>query len=319
MLYFLFTRRDPDRVNNMVEIMKHVTTKHIFDYHLWQHEALVELCYFCSGEENRVVSSCTLVMDIDLLTTENASSEFLHIASRRADLLSQHFPYLISKILVVNANEQDHRLIRQVRELCSKMAPTATVFFSNTNTNNNSRYCKSADEMLAQHIDISELPAEYGGSHRYSLATLPHPFMETIQLREAGEGERGRTGIPTSTSTQLQTYTQTQTTEDARPRKSGDGGVGGRVSPLLSLHLSLPAAASSVPLPPPATRPFASSASASSLPSSLPPLASSQTTVASSTSTNTSLQHACDEEDSLYPPPSFTPSYLTSVDSHSSR
>ena len=167
-LYLLFTRRDPDHVNNMTEIMKHVTTKHIFDYHLWQHEALVELCYFCSGEENRVVSGCTLVMDIDFLTTENASAEFLHIASRRADLLNQYFPYLINKILVVNANEQDHRLIHKVRELCSTMAPSATVFFSNTNTNNTiaNSHNISANDLLAQHIDVHELPAEYGGSHR---------------------------------------------------------------------------------------------------------------------------------------------------------
>jgi len=280
-VYFLWTRSQPDDVNNIVRIMNTVTTKNIFDYHLWQHEALVELCYQRSRVGNCLISSCTLVLDLELLTTENASSEFLHIASRRADLLHQFFPYLVSKILVVNATDTDTRLIHHVRTLCNTISPSAEVFFSNSE--------KNPFEMLSQHIDPSELPAEYGGSHQFSLATLPHPFWETERLR-------GREAVTS-------------------------GGGGGRVSPLLSLHLSLPTASSSVPLPPipqqqlltPTGKNDISSSTSPTLNSA--PLPSSRTTEASSAT----LLLQVDDEDSLYSPPSFTHSYLASVDSQSTR
>lgn len=262
-VYFLWSRVQPDDVNNMAKIMQRVSTKNIFDYHLWQHEALVELCYHRSRMASTVISSCLLVLDLDQLTTENASAEFLHIASRRADLLNQYFPYLVSKILVINAIETDLRLIHQVRALCSVISSSAVVFFSNSD--------KDPTELLSQHIEMNELPSEYGGSHLYSLATLPHPFWETEQLRGTGGA-------------------------------SGSGG-GGRVSPLLSLHLSLPAASTSVPLPPPLVPNVHNHVNAYG--------SSTRTTEASSA---TLLQHV-DEEDSLYAPPS----YLASVDSQSSR
>jgi hypothetical protein len=297
-LYFVFSRTNLD-VNNMAEVTKRVTTKHIFDYHLWQHEALVEMFYHCSREENALICACTLVMDLEQLTTENASSEFLYIITRRADVMNQYFPYLVSKILVVNANEDDLRLIHKIRELCSTISATAGVFFSSAG--------KSPLDMLSQHIDPSELPAEYGGSHRHSLAALPHPFLEATRLRE--EAGSACTAA-TATSSRAQ--------------------GGGRVSPLLSLHLSLPAASSSVPLPslsrPPAAGTSGSvqdgggsngvSASALLRVSGAGALESSCTTAASSASPP---RHHPDEEDSLCAPHSLSPSFLASVDSHSTR
>ena len=281
-VYFLWNRH----IINFPEIMQCVTTKHLFDYHVWQHEALVELCYDCSVVHNKMVAGCTLVIDIHHLTTESVSSEFLHIVSRRAEVLNLYFPYLINKVLVVHACEKDTRFIHKIREFCSKIAPDGTVFFSNEDSEPN--------DLLCQHIDEHELPVDYGGSHPHGFSNLPHPFYDCLKLHVVQSK-----------------YFRADHIEEKIPNEFE------KVSPLLSLHVSLPTASTSIPFPPLQSDSLSRDIilPPRTVESSATPLASSSTTGVSTTS----LQPHFDDAEALYPQTSFSPPFVASIDSYSSR
>lgn len=125
-VYYLFGKQD------IQETLKIITRKQIFDYHLWQNDAINELCYHKTIESGSMISSCTLVMDVVGMTSNNVSTEFLNILNRRAEVNGRYFPYLFDRILIINAISTDTKIIRTLKEFCSLYSPRANVYFTGT-------------------------------------------------------------------------------------------------------------------------------------------------------------------------------------------
>jgi hypothetical protein len=121
-VYYLFGKHD------LNETLKILTRKQIFDYHLWQNDAINELCYHKTLESGAMISSSTLVMDVGDMTSTNTSPEFLHILNRRAEVNGRYFPYLFDRILIINAISTDTKMIRTLKEFCSLSSPRANVY-----------------------------------------------------------------------------------------------------------------------------------------------------------------------------------------------
>lgn len=121
-VYYLFGRHD------IHETLKIITRKQIFDYHLWQNDAINELCYHKTIESGTMISSSTLVMDVSDMTSANVSPEFLHILNRRAEVNGRYFPYLFDRILIINAISTDTKMIRTLKDFCSMYSPRANVY-----------------------------------------------------------------------------------------------------------------------------------------------------------------------------------------------
>jgi hypothetical protein len=121
-VYFLFGRYD------LTELLKIVTKKQIFDYHLWQNDVMNELCYHKTLETSTMISSSTLVMDVSDMTSGNVTPEFLQILNRRGEVNGRYFPYLFDRILIINALSTDTKMIRTLKEFCSLYSPRANVY-----------------------------------------------------------------------------------------------------------------------------------------------------------------------------------------------
>lgn len=121
-VYYLFGKQD------IQETLKIITRKQIFDYHIWQNDAINELCYHKTIESGSMISSCTLVMDVAGMTSNNVSPEFLHILNRRAEVNGRYFPYLFDRILIINAISTDSKMIRTLKDFCSLYSPRANVY-----------------------------------------------------------------------------------------------------------------------------------------------------------------------------------------------
>jgi hypothetical protein len=125
-IYFLFGRQD------IPETLTIINRKRIFDYHLWQNDAINELCYHKAVEAGSMISSGTLIIDVVGLTTETISSEFLHILSRRAEVNGRYFPYLFDKIIILNAVSSDSKIISTLKDFCKSFSPRANVYITGT-------------------------------------------------------------------------------------------------------------------------------------------------------------------------------------------
>mmetsp|Transcript_364 Transcript_364/g.664 ORF Transcript_364/g.664 Transcript_364/m.664 type:complete len:1589 (-) Transcript_364:162-4928(-) len=172
-VYFLFGQQ------SIKDTLRIITRKQIFDYHLWQNDAINELCYHKSLESNNIITSCTLVLDVKGLNSDNASADFLHILNRRAEVNGRYFPYLYDKIVVLNAAPLDSKMIRTLKEFCDVFSPRANVYLTGPERN--------PSEVLINHIDLDQLPSEYGGL-KGSLHAITHPFYDSITLRRVGGG-----------------------------------------------------------------------------------------------------------------------------------
>jgi hypothetical protein len=121
-IYFLFS------LHNTSDVLSVITRKQLFEYHLWQNDAILDLCYYKTLEVGSMITSCTLVIDIAGITSATASPEFLQLLNRRADFHGRFFPFLFDRILIINASANDTKTIRIFKDFCTTFAPRANVY-----------------------------------------------------------------------------------------------------------------------------------------------------------------------------------------------
>ena len=123
-IYYMFGRQ------NISQALKIISRKRIFDYHLWQNDTINELCHYRAVQTGYVISSSTLVIDADGMTSDTVTPEFLHILNRRAEVNGRYFPYLFDKIIVLNAVSADTKLICIFKDFCKSFSPRANVYIT---------------------------------------------------------------------------------------------------------------------------------------------------------------------------------------------
>lgn len=172
-IYYLFGQQD------IPATLKFINRKRIFDYHLWQNDAINELCYHKTLESGSMVSASTLIIDVVGMTSKTVSAEFLHILTRRAEVNGLHFPYLFDKIIIINAMCSDSKIICTLKDFCKSFSPRANVYVTGPE--------RDPLDVLSAHIDPDQIPSEYGGL-KGSIMAISHPFYDAVTIRRAGGG-----------------------------------------------------------------------------------------------------------------------------------
>lgn len=123
-IYYMFGRQ------NITQALKIINRKRMLDYHLWQNDALVELFYHRAVKTGEVISSSTLVIDADGMSSDTITPDFLYILNRRADITGKYFPYMFDKMIVINAPTADIKLINILKTFCNTSSPCGNVYMT---------------------------------------------------------------------------------------------------------------------------------------------------------------------------------------------
>ena len=147
------------------------TFDRIIRYHIWQQEAIAQLCLEQSKKLHAIVETVSIVIDIKDMRLTQVNSDFITLTSILADIDGKQYPETLGRIFVINSSTSFSIAWHMVKPW---VVPA---------TSSKMKILGGPDEyipVLYNFIGEENLPSNYGGKLP-ALTPQIHPYAEFIR------------------------------------------------------------------------------------------------------------------------------------------
>jgi hypothetical protein len=152
------------------KILKLSSKDSIANYHIWEQEACMRLCYETSLQTGYIVETVTCFIDIGGLSLSQVTRDFLAIIKLIAEIDQSQYPETLGRTFILNASSLFPMVWRMVRPWLDPVVANKMQILAGV---------ESWHPFLLEHVGAEFLSSSYGGEGEYLDASV-HPYAAIV-------------------------------------------------------------------------------------------------------------------------------------------
>lgn len=159
------------------KILKLSSKDSIANYHIWEQEACMRLCYETSLRTGYIVETVTCFIDIGGLSLSQVTRDFLAIIKLIAEIDQSQYPETLGRTFILNASSLFPMVWRMVRPWLDPVVANKMQILAGV---------ESWHPYLLEHVGAEFLSSSYGGEAEYLDASV-HPYAAIVYLESGND------------------------------------------------------------------------------------------------------------------------------------